>query len=591
LEEILDKTKIHLKKRPNWRELEKKFKLGYGRNYDESKDKVADKKAFIINDCEFDIFTSDEYYYDKITISSTDELIRNKSLLLKAQTEMQYAKLGFSIGSEKISQDHSGTSSIVQFKNFGKAEISIREQDIKPTTEFQNAVQEAIDSRDPKKINKIIVEFGQFIPTIVRFGGRLHYKDITRTTKNSANDNKEGSANLSVYGQGLESQYKSNVASGSENIMQREDSTIFGGDKTKIYESKEEEWVTSLQDFSYWEPIEFRKPVSIFEFLNKNLKKEIKEIIGKRIIYSNVQDYSFKINNLRNHIAELKMPRDMEKVFSDSDIDSQVFATILNLDENNDIFTYTLYTPEPFYIPKIIINCIQSNYERQKKCHIKIGWIIVGYNTSFNSVLSSFDIHLQSTKKKIHTLSNNSNEKHIFKISEDNLLVACGAPVVFDWSPGCERLVIGHHFSLCKTEKKTFTCLYGYDLDEKNYSILPNFEFNILFFVEHPISEIFDQFKIDRKSSEKKNLLSNFKKNKNKKQETDNDGNKLPEFVSLYADNKNECQQCFPEFIAKKFERFILEQPKCKNALNRRLHDHCFASVFNPEVVKKQKII
>ncbi|CAG8795270.1 23748_t:CDS:1, partial [Racocetra persica] len=158
--------------------------------------------------------------------------------------------------------------------------------------------------------------------------------------------------------------------------------------------------------------------------------------------------------------------------------------------------------------------------------------------------------------------------------------VGHGAPVISDLKPGYKYWVIGYHFSLCEATSKTITCLYGYDLDKKEYSTLPNFEFNVLSFIGHPDSKVFGQIKVDRKSSIKK---ISFQKN-NKKQEVDS---KLPEFISLCADDKKECQKCYPEFIAKKFDRIILEQPKCKNAINKKLHDHCFALVFNPEAVKK----
>ncbi|CAG8808907.1 32622_t:CDS:2, partial [Gigaspora margarita] len=240
----------------------------------------------------------------------------------------------------------------------------------------------------------------------------------------------------------------------------------------------------------------------------------------------------------------LEMPGDIQKIFSNPDIDSQVFATIFNTDENNDVFAYILYTPEPHDVPKIIINCNDS-------------------------ALLSSNVRLQTTNKKIDAPLNDPSEKHVFKMSEDNLLVACGAPVVSDLKPGHKHLVIGHHFSLCEIAEKTFACLYGYDLDKNEYSKLPNFEFNVLSFIKYPDSNVLGQVK-----------------NNSKKQDNDNT---LPEFISLCADVKKECQQCNPEFIAKKLEHFILEQPKCKNASNKKLPDHCFALVFNPEAIKEQK--
>ncbi|CAG8679688.1 2834_t:CDS:1, partial [Scutellospora calospora] len=85
----IDKNKIYLKKNshPSWHELEKKFKLGYGRKYDEDKDKAADMKAYNIENCEFKVFERDNIYDAIKTISSNDELVRNKRLFLKAHAE------------------------------------------------------------------------------------------------------------------------------------------------------------------------------------------------------------------------------------------------------------------------------------------------------------------------------------------------------------------------------------------------------------------------------------------------------------------------------------------------------------------------
>ncbi|CAG8463625.1 22206_t:CDS:2 [Gigaspora margarita] len=275
LEEVLIGNKVYLKKKPNWQELVKKFRFEYGRNYEENKDTVANKKAFIIKDCKFDLFTDDEYYHDNVTISSTDELTQNKGLFLKARIEiLTTASLGFSIKSVKNSQTHSETALKFCVKHFGKAEISIREQSVELTTEFQTEVQNAIESQNLQKINKVITEFGQFIPTIVRFGGRFYYKDTINMTKNSTNNNKTGSANLNIYGQDLELQNKFGINSGSESIMQQKFSVIFGGDKKKMYEGKEAEWKTSLQDFKYWEPIEF--------LFRRRFKKENKRNYWKK---------------------------------------------------------------------------------------------------------------------------------------------------------------------------------------------------------------------------------------------------------------------------------------------------------------------
>ncbi|CAG8514399.1 7692_t:CDS:2, partial [Scutellospora calospora] len=66
-----------------------------------------------------------------------------------------------------------------------------------------------------------------FVSTTVLFGERLYYNDTVHTIKNSENNKKTFSATINVHDQ-------------------------------------EVEWISSLQDFMLWEPIEFRKPLAKF---------------------------------------------------------------------------------------------------------------------------------------------------------------------------------------------------------------------------------------------------------------------------------------------------------------------------------------
>ncbi|KAF0475472.1 GGDEF domain-containing protein [Gigaspora margarita] len=562
LEEILNGNIIYLKEnpRPSWRELERKFKLGYGRKYEENVDDVADKKSYNIKRCDFKVF--DETYTDMKEISSNDEFVRNKDLFLKSP------KLSFSIESENTPQNHSEASSNVALKYFRKAVITIKKDNLQPTKEFEEAVQKAVESQSLNNVKEIIEKFGQFIPTIVLFGGRHHYNEITHTTVSSGNYLKAFSASFNVYGQGLSAQYKSGTANKSGSIIKHQDFLILGGDKIKAYQGKEEEWITSLQDFKYWVPIEFRDPISIFECLDEKLKSQIREINGKTIIYSNVQDYDdVEISNFDSYRDTLvkNSDIDIEKMFSNPDMDPQVFATVLGTDDK--VFTCMLYIDDQdSKVPKIVINCIQSNCDGQKKFHVKIGWMVVGYNLNFIPARN----RLYSTKKVIN--SEQCNENYVLKTSEDNYL-AYGTPVVYELN---DCSVIGHHFSRCG--KKSHMCLYRYNLNEKKYFKLLNCEFNILSFINVPITKIFKYVEIKRKPPEGNETLTKYKLSENN--ESKNAENRLPKFISLYTHITKECQQCYPEFFCGNFENFVLERPEYTNTL---IEEPFFAAVFDPD--------
>ncbi|CAG8664552.1 21074_t:CDS:2, partial [Dentiscutata erythropus] len=514
LSDILDDDNmIYLEKdpRPNWRALVRKFSLENGRNYDDYKDRVAEKKLFIIEDCEFSILEPDEYNFHTMTIFSFDDLSKNKNLFFKnSQLGIpNTANFDFPIDPQNSRPSNSEeTSSKFKLKNIVKAILSFKIKDIRLTYEFIVAVKRALNSQDINILKHVIEKFGQFIPTVIIFGGRLHYKVTTCT---------------GIYRQGR-----------NESTIQLQDSLIFGGDKIKIFLGKEDDWITSLQEFKLWDIIEFHNPVSIFEFLPNDLKDKIRELIGKTIIYSNIQDYEFKIHdyNDRSNIVDLKMPKNIGSIFSNKDVDPQLLLIVRD------------------------INLINKKYIVSKLNDL-----------SFNSIFNPEHIHLQSSTKRCHYNDNTLHE--VLNIRTEYSMVLFGIPVVLEWDPSFKCSIIGHHFN--RHDDKVCINLYGYDLNEKKYftRFLSNFKFNLLY-TRHPNPDIFSYFKVDKDLSLEKifeadnNLFIN---GTNSVHNT--------EFISLYKEGYN---QSDPGFISRKNGHFFIKQPD-----GHISQDHFFVAVFNPE--------
>ncbi|CAG8825889.1 7915_t:CDS:2, partial [Gigaspora margarita] len=415
---LINGDTIYLKEdsQPNWKKLVRKFKLDTGRNYDDDKNKVAEKKAFTIKDCELNIL--DDFNSYPMTTSSVNDLFKNRGLFLNPQLD-----LDFLIDPQNSRSYDSEQVSSFNIQNFVKAILSITKKDIIITEEFEVAVKEALNSQDINILKHAIEKFGQFVPTEIMFGGRLHYELTTYT----------GST------------------------IQLEDTFIFGGDKIKMLKmssDKEEDWRSSLQDFRLWNIIEFRNPVNIIEFLSNDLKNEIRELIGKTIIYSNIQYYEFKIHD-----------------YNDENTDPQVFATVSNIedDDNDNIFTCMLCTPSDLSIPKLIINCTRYKSNQQKNC-----WIIVGYD--FNSIFNPEHFYLQSTTRDCNHNDDASYEE-VLNIRTEYSTILFGIPVVFEWNPSFKHSIIGHHFSIDKdlslkmileSDKNLFISLHKEDCNQSD---------------------------------------------------------------------------------------------------------------------------
>ncbi|KAF0541897.1 hypothetical protein F8M41_005046 [Gigaspora margarita] len=465
LSDILDGDTIYLKEdsQPNWKKL-----------------------AFTIKDCELNIL--DDFNSYPITTSSVNDLFKNRGLFLNPQLD-----LDFLIDPQNSRSYDSEQVSGFNIQNFVKAILSINKKDIIITEEFEVAVKEALNSQDINILKHAIEKFGQFVPTEIMFGGRLHYELTTYT----------GST------------------------IQLEDTFIFGGDKIKI------------------------------------------ELIGKTIIYSNIQYYEFKIHDYNDesnnidlkarNIVDLKA-RIIDSIFSNKDTDPQVFATVSNIedDDNDNIFTCMLCTPSDLSIPKLIINCTRYKSDQQKVYNVKIikiriSWIIVGYD--FNSIFSPEHFYLQSTTRDCNHNDDASHEK-VLNIRTEYSTILFGIPVVLEWNPSFKHSIIGHHFS--SNDDKVDICLYKYDLSEKKYFTrsLSNFKFNILY-TKHQNPDIFRCFKVDKDLSLKMILESD----KNL-------------FISLH---KEGCNQSDPGFIRRKNGQLFIKQPD-----GHISQDHFVVGVFNP---------
>ncbi|CAG8728327.1 1272_t:CDS:1, partial [Dentiscutata heterogama] len=177
------------------------------------------------------------------------------------------------------------------------------------------------------------------------------------------------------------------------------------------------------------------------------------------------------------------------------DIDPQVFATVSSTEEDDNIFTCILYTPPLSFIPKVIINCIQSDCEQKKEYYLKISWFVVGYDLNFNSVFDPAHSCFQSDTKPCYYYDSVFSCEAL-GIPTGHSMVLYGIPVVSEWDHSFKYSIIGHHFNRYDDEVRVD--LYGYDLRKKEYlksSALNNFRFNILYPSSHPNSDIFNYFR------------------------------------------------------------------------------------------------
>ncbi|RGB29473.1 hypothetical protein C1646_766584 [Rhizophagus diaphanus] len=206
----------------------------------------ANSKAFTIVDCEMDKII-DGYENSTIQIDlEENKIIKNDFLLIADIDIPNFTKLGVSIKNSNIKNSNIATNLTYNIIEYNKMSLKFK---LEPTIEFIEAVKGVIDSKDPRKFNDIINDFGQFIP--------------------------KKASNIKIEKKSLKSSSK-NTSSKYQSFK------LFGGREVCSNNFDETDWVESLKSFKNWSCIKFEDPVNIFQLLSEDLRKQVLLLVGKK---------------------------------------------------------------------------------------------------------------------------------------------------------------------------------------------------------------------------------------------------------------------------------------------------------------------
>ncbi|RGB40262.1 hypothetical protein C1646_688135 [Rhizophagus diaphanus] len=400
---IIDKGILYIKSCVDWNHFNKKNKLDHGCTMASGEIMKADKRAFIMKNCELKEIGAEGFEKGVVEFESTEERIKLTNLFFTANINVDnFVKLGMSIGSTENNKSNHETSGSYHFIKHAKASLEFTKY-LEPTPDFIKEVEGAIVSENPsEKFKQIIAEYGHFIPTRVILGGRVHFNEHITSTGNFTEHLKEVAMNTNAGGI-LETSISgtSNYSKGSSNYQKFNCAKLIGGESPDSLENfNEEAWVKSLKEnHEKWDSIEFQNPVSIFQPLSEDLREKIIKSLGKRIHYSTIEDFKYRLEEFgRPKKFELKIPSNIMKVIQNEGTDCNIFATVIDMTvSNNDFFTCQVLCP-PNGKPSLIIHCIQKKFKRIE-CILKIGWMVIGYYTKdFNVILSDFNAQLKILK-------------------------------------------------------------------------------------------------------------------------------------------------------------------------------------------------
>jgi hypothetical protein len=568
LEKIIDKKDniLYLKSEPDWKFLKDKLGLEYGFT---SKFEKANKKAFtIMEDCKMTEIV-DGCKHSTIEIDLEKDQIMKNEFLLAADTNI----LRTTFGSSKIEKSNCETNLSCTVSEYSKVSLKFR---LQPDQEFIKEVKDAIESKDPRNFKKITEEFGQFIPTEIILGGRAYFKS-TNTSKNCSEEN-SSKFDINAGGQASKVRIESTTENLSRNInnSKHECFKLIGGQQLSINNFEEKDWVESLRDFRNWSCIKFKDSISIFQPLSENLRKQILLSVGKKILYTNTEDYTYYLfEYAKPKVFLLNIPENILKVIQNKDNDCNIFATVMDKKEKDNFNCQVIWTQ--YEDPRLVIHCIQKKIKK-RECKLRISWMIIGFDLNFDFSHSEFNIQLKVQKYHFNASTGCQTIIKSLDLEHDSSVLCFGIPILSKLNSTNNSLIINHHFVNDQKSGKIGLYVFSYCLEKNHYVDLPDFTFTILIISTYPNSDDYGILPI-KNSNKMKNLLNFTKYNTLKRG---------PKFLSLYSIGEN----CGPNFLKQKinqikvksFEINICDQEGCicKNKKLKKYENNLKYAFLNP---------
>ncbi|PKK63954.1 hypothetical protein RhiirC2_854660 [Rhizophagus irregularis] len=508
----------------NWKVLNQLRKLDYGCTMTSDGIRKADKRAFEMKDCIFEEIGNEECKAGEFNCSSCEEEMMDKNLFFNADINVKYfVKLGigksFKTSDNKSSQVKTDYS--YNFIKYGKALLKLNFEHLEATQEFIEAVKKAISSEDPaEQFKQIFKGFGQFIPTEVILGGRVHFDDFAKSVQLSTEKSGEISGKLSIEDLKIKMGKKSTHLKEKSNDYNYKYTKIIGGEQPDDIKNLDiGNWVGSLNNYRCWDCIEFRNPISIFQFLPKDLHERIIKSVGMTIHYSTIETCDLVLKEYRKPIQfKLEIPTDIRKILKNKDVDCKIFATVAEITKSkNDFFTCQVLCPLDGRLPSLIIHRVQNPFKlfKKRECKLNIGWMVIGYYRDFN-----FDF---STRLKVQKNDFNAPADTDNLIEYDSKVPIClGTPVLSEY-PKHESLIIGHYYYVQEENNKIKACTFAYCLEERRLLVnLPKFTFYTLIITNYHAMSACDTITLRKKE------YSNF-------------NSEFPKFVSIYSTEQTNC--------------------------------------------------
>ncbi|CAG8441891.1 15377_t:CDS:2 [Gigaspora rosea] len=244
------------------------------------------------------------------------------------------------------------------------------------------------------------------------------------------------------------------------------------------YSTLDAKEIGNLVNYTTWAIIGYDEIKLIFDLLDDNLRKNVLDVLGHRILSSGFVNLESDFENSSPCTYRLKTSQ--TKI---EDIrDYQIFASIMNNNEEDTFSLYVNYIDE--YTPEIVVHLIPrmsklliSKLKRSKHHKFKLSWVVVGQPKDFDFDMADYPVILRSYKYSNFNNINNFIQisfsdipnfiKEIRKFHETCILSTCvlESSTENNRYPLATSIVNGTHISLLNNS----ACLFTYNFNDNNH--------------------------------------------------------------------------------------------------------------------------
>ncbi|CAG8599758.1 6647_t:CDS:2, partial [Dentiscutata heterogama] len=258
--------------------------------------------------------------------------------------------LGVSHQESKSKLKNCKKSTIYSITKTKRASIVLSKENIRLKPAFINDIKKILNNNETKDVNKLEIlrditkKYGNFYASYIVFGGATVKTQINTKNSSEITEDKMTDVNITISsivqnGFTFITKNKSKTSADNKYSVER----IIGNESSENYED--------------WGIVEYDGVNPIFELLDFELQKKIKEILGYRILKANVEEIKFDWNVTEKKQYVYQFANKLNEIPDGHEC--HIFASIMNKEDENVFSLRVDY--EDRYSPVILVHgCVYS---------------------------------------------------------------------------------------------------------------------------------------------------------------------------------------------------------------------------------------